>query len=219
MLHPHDRCPAMLIHPSPSLSPLPSRRPRSLPSLPVALSLSPPFPSPSLSPLTSRRPLSLPSLPGDLALSPPFPSPSLSLLPSRRPLSPPSLPVAIALSSPFPSPSLSLSLPSLPVALALSPPFPSPSSSPLPSRRHRKMQSSCSSRPSSLPSHHPTSFRDFCTIISLLTPRCDLCTLISLLTPRFRRPVAFFSGHPANSLVFPFFLFLDAVFAAIQVFG
>ncbi|CAI5490026.1 unnamed protein product [Closterium sp. Naga37s-1] len=113
--------------PSPSLSPLPSRRVLSLCSLPVALSLAPLFPSRSLSPLPSRRPLSRPSLPVAL---------SLSLHPSRRPLSRPSLPIALSLSAP---PSLSLipsnralsplpsrralSLRSLPIALSLSAPF------------------------------------------------------------------------------------------------
>ncbi|CAI5991297.1 unnamed protein product [Closterium sp. NIES-64] len=99
--------------------------PRSLPPLPVALALSPPFPSPSLSPLPSCRPLSLPSLSVALALSPPFPPPSLSHLPFRRPRSLTSL--SVALSPPFPSPSFSplpfrrpRSLPSLSVALTLS---------------------------------------------------------------------------------------------------
>ncbi|CAI5468153.1 unnamed protein product [Closterium sp. Yama58-4] len=129
---------------------LSSRRPCALPSLPVALALSPLFPSPLRSPLPSRRPCSLPSLPVALALSPLFPSPLLSPLPSRRPCSLPSLPVALALSPPFPSPLLSplssrrpCSLPSLPVALALSSLFPSPLLSPLPSRH-----------PCSLPSLH-----------------------------------------------------------------
>ncbi|CAI5519980.1 unnamed protein product [Closterium sp. Naga37s-1] len=127
---------ALFVALSPLLS---SRRPLSRPSLLIALpSLSAPFPSPSLSPLPSRRVLSLCSLPVALSVAPPFPLRSLSLLPSRRPLSRPSLPVALSLSAPFPSPSLSplpyrraLSLCTLPVALSLAPPFPSRSLSPL----------------------------------------------------------------------------------------
>ncbi|CAI5527426.1 unnamed protein product, partial [Closterium sp. Naga37s-1] len=78
------------LFPFPRSLSLPSRRPRSLHSLPVALALSPHFPSPSLSPLLFRRPyslpslsvaLALPSLSVALALSPPFSLPSLQLIP------------------------------------------------------------------------------------------------------------------------------------------
>ncbi|CAI5483523.1 unnamed protein product [Closterium sp. Yama58-4] len=161
-----------LSHPflPPSLSPLPFRGPRSLPSLSAALALSPPFLSPSLSPLPFSCPCSLPSLSVALALSPPFPSPSFPPLPFRRPRSLPSLSAALALSPPFPSPSLSLipfcrprSLPSLSVALALSPPFPSPSLSPLPFRRPRSLPSLslalALSHPFPSPSFSPLPFR------------------------------------------------------------
>ncbi|CAI5510290.1 unnamed protein product [Closterium sp. Naga37s-1] len=150
--------------PSPSLSPLPSRRVLSLCSLPVALSLAPPFPSRSLSLLPSRHPLSRPSLPVALSLSAPFPSPSLSPLPSRRALSLRSLPVALSLAPPFPSRSLSLC--TLPIALSLAPPFPSrslsapPSLSLLPSNRAL----------SPLPSRRALSLRSLPIALSLSAP-------------------------------------------------
>ncbi|CAI5465102.1 unnamed protein product, partial [Closterium sp. Yama58-4] len=148
-----DRVPTTLPSPSvldpvASLSPIPFRRPHSLPCLSVALVLSPPFPPPSLSPLPFRRPRSLSSLSVALALSPPFQLPLLSPLPFRRPRSLPSLSVALVLSPPFPPPSLSplpfrrpRSLSSLSVALALSPPFQLPLLSPLPFRRPRSLPS------------------------------------------------------------------------------
>ncbi|CAI5972189.1 unnamed protein product [Closterium sp. NIES-64] len=157
--------------PSPSLSPLPSRR---------VLSLSAPFPSPSLSPLPSRCVLSLCSLPVALSLAPPFPSRSLSPLPSRRPLSRPSLPIALSLSAPFPLPSLS-PLPShralsLRSALSLAPPFESRSLyAPFPSRSL-----------SPLPSHCPLSF-------------CSLHVLPSR-SPRIALPATFDSPITAYPL-------------------
>ncbi|CAI6004037.1 unnamed protein product [Closterium sp. NIES-64] len=77
---------------SPSLS-----RPSHLVALSLSAPFpSPPFPPPSLSPLPSRRPLSPPSLPIALSLSAPFLSPSLSPLPSRLALSLRALPVALS---------------------------------------------------------------------------------------------------------------------------
>ncbi|CAI5932041.1 unnamed protein product [Closterium sp. NIES-65] len=162
----------------------------SSPSRPVALALSPPFPSPLLSPLPSRSPCSLPSLPVALALSPPFPSSLLSPLPSRRPCSLPSRPIALACSLPAlpAAPNAVVVLPvsppnTHPFALALAPKrpilIPRPNfSSHRPPHRLCSCYETASPRPSSLPSHHPTSFRDFAHLS--LSSR-----------PPFRRPVSF----------------------------
>ncbi|CAI5993353.1 unnamed protein product [Closterium sp. NIES-65] len=152
--------------------------PRSLPPLPVALALSPPFPSPSLSPLPSCRPLSLPSLSVALALSPPFPPPSLSHLPFRRPRS----------------------LTSLSVALALSPPFPSPSFSPLPFRRPRSLPSLSVALTLS---SHSTNTND--PPISL--PFCGFCSRISPFASSFLLHYLSLCSSP-DIICFPLLVFL-----------
>ncbi|CAI5998696.1 unnamed protein product [Closterium sp. NIES-64] len=162
-------------------------------TLPVALSLPPPFPSRSLSPLPSRRPLlrcplPRPSLPIVLSLSP-LPS---RRPPSRRPLSPPSLPIACSLLR-------SLLVTLSPVALSLPPPFPSRSLSPLPSRRplSRRPLSppslpivlSLSPRPSRRPlSRRPLSHRPRSLLCSVPSPSLPSPSISHVALALSRRP-------------------------------